>query len=189
MGRKSEIKSGYRIGKIIVIYKCDEWFINSKGIRRSVWLCRCDCGVEFKLNAGELKKPYRISCGCAAKDNARIQGKKQKTEESYLNYKYGDCKRAAKNRGIEFSLSKEEFKLIIVGKCYYCDSLPIIHPPKNVGIAFPTNGVDRIDSNGNYKIGNVVSCCFKCNFMKSNLSLTDFKDHIRKIYLHMEKFK
>ena len=44
------------------------------------------------------------------------------------------------------------------------------------------NGIDRIDNNKPYIKENLVPCCKKCNFFKSNHTKKDFLDHVKIIY-------
>jgi hypothetical protein len=43
------------------------------------------------------------------------------------------------------------------------------------------NGVDRVDSNGDYVKDNCVPCCTTCNRMKMDMSYNIFIKHIIKI--------
>jgi hypothetical protein len=47
------------------------------------------------------------------------------------------------------------------------------------------NGVDRVDSSKGYVKENVVPCCKWCNIAKGNKSAAEFKEHIFKMYRHM----
>ncbi len=58
---------------------------------------------------------------------------------------------------------------LIVAPCTYCG--------KDTG-----QGIDRIDSNRGYTDDNVCACCKTCNYMKRDLSLEDFKNHIALVY-------
>jgi hypothetical protein len=49
------------------------------------------------------------------------------------------------------------------------------------------NWLDRIDSSKWYLKDNVVPCCKKCNFAKSDMSKEDFISHINKIYYFNKK--
>ena len=51
------------------------------------------------------------------------------------------------------------------------------------------NGVDRVNSDLGYEIENCVPCCYRCNSMKMDTSLNEFKDHITKVYNHSIKDK
>lgn len=78
-------------------------------------------------------------------------------------------KSGAKKRGIEFNLSKDEFLTFWGKPCFYC------------GDKIPTIGLDRINSDEGYSIGNVVSCCAICNTMKLAISRDVFIQHCYKI--------
>jgi len=44
------------------------------------------------------------------------------------------------------------------------------------------NGLDRIDSSKKHNMDNIVTACKKCNYMKLDHSIDDFKSHIENIY-------
>ena len=50
-------------------------------------------------------------------------------------------------------------------KCFYCNCFPENNK---------TNGIDRVDNDGSYEIGNVVPCCSECNFMKKDMDLESY---------------
>lgn len=58
---------------------------------------------------------------------------------------------------------------------------------KEKNYIFNYNGIDRIDSNLKHIAGNIVPCCFNCNFAKNTRSINDFYDHIKKIKDHQNK--
>lgn len=96
--------------------------------------------------------------------------------------RYTNIKNSAKNRGIEVKFTVEEFTKWVESRpltCEYCgDSLNNIGPK--------AGAIDRIESSRPYAIDNIVNCCMRCNQAKNNLSQTEFKEHITKIY---ENFK
>lgn len=177
MPKTSSIKIGDKYGYYTVLEKAGK--LKSKP-RRSLWKCECKCGTIKLVDAGNLKKPGRKSCGCLRQELAKEKGKKQRTEKSYFNLLYGECKRTAKYRKKEFNLTKSEYKTIVIKNCYYCDTSPTITRTK-VGIPVPTNGLDRINNSIGYTKENCVSCCKICNTMKSTLEVNKFYDHIEKI--------
>ena len=82
--------------------------------------------------------------------------------------RYTSVRIAAKRRGLDFNLSKQDYEKVVTNPCHYCDGeLP------EVG-----SGLDRIDSSLGYVPGNVWPCCTRCNRMKNNLSLADFEKHV-----------
>lgn len=58
----------------------------------------------------------------------------------------------------EFTLTLEQYKEIISQNCYYCNT--------NVS-QFTGSGLDRMDNEQGYILGNVVSCCPSCNQRRS----------------------
>lgn len=56
---------GLRFGKLTVLKRCE-----SRN-RRSMWLCKCDCGNEVELSRNHLSTGNTKSCGCLRKDAIR----------------------------------------------------------------------------------------------------------------------
>lgn len=90
-------------------------------------------------------------------------------------YKYMRCKSGAKQRKIDFTLTKQEFFKIYGAKCVYC------------GEQYESMGLDRVDSNLGYSLENVVSCCKRCNQAKNDMTQEDFINHCRKIVEKYDK--
>lgn len=89
-----------------------------------------------------------------------------KLKKTYLNRmkdpatRYNKSRSVAKRRGIEFSITLEQYLEITSQPCYYCNHKlckPIIY----------YGGLDRLDNNLGYQIGNVVSCGKICNVIKN----------------------
>jgi len=71
---------------------------------------------------------------------------------------------SAKNRCIVFSLSEQDYNIIVKGdSCYYCNG-----PLSDAGA-----GIDRMDSTRGYTLDNCVPCCGECNDLKGNLLSPD----------------
>lgn len=90
------------------------------------------------------------------------------TQPTLASYRIG-----AERRRREFLLTTSEFDAIVREPCHYC------------GIASGSNhwnGIDRIDSEGDYVTGNVVSACKPCNMMKNKWSMEGFFVHCEKIH-------
>ena len=60
--------------------------------------------------------------------------------------------------------------------CHYCGIEPN-NKKKNIY----WHGIDRINNNLGHIKTNIVTCCKRCNFAKSNLSLEDFYSKIKLI--------
>lgn len=50
--------TGQRIGRWVVVKK------KTKIVKRTAWLCRCDCGKERLIAGGALRGGLSLSCGC-----------------------------------------------------------------------------------------------------------------------------
>ena len=81
---------------------------------------------------------------------------------------------SANRRGLQFNVPEEVFATLINKDCVYCG-----HPALE-----KRNGIDRMDNAKGYIMGNIVSCCFKCNQMKGKLTVEEFLEHIRSILNH-----
>lgn len=78
----------------------------------------------------------------------------------------------AKKRNYDFVLKENEYKILVDGKCFYCNK---------ENTYTHRNGIDRKNSNLGYNIDNCVTCCSECNRMKLILSEKEFIEHCKKI--------
>ena len=65
------VEVGARFGRYIVASKAPP----SQG-QRGQWLCRCDCGTEKAVAAGQLRKGTTRSCGCLRREIVRDRNTK-----------------------------------------------------------------------------------------------------------------
>jgi hypothetical protein len=91
---------------------------------------------------------------CKKKERQRIRIKK--FSNSWWSDKYSRIKSRAKIRGIQFNLSKDDFKSLRKhSTCFYC------------GIAkLPFITIDRKNNNRGYTTDNCIQCCHWCNRTK-----------------------
>ena len=61
---------GQRFGKLTVVK-----FVEMDSRRQSIWLCKCDCGKETLVRAGNLRRLHTRSCGCIQKQHASQMNK------------------------------------------------------------------------------------------------------------------
>jgi hypothetical protein len=169
---------GKKFGRLLVKDFVD--LINS----RSRWLCICDCGNEKIISRTNLINAHVMSCGCLRAETAR-KNNSLPNGMAHLNNLFRTYQNSAKNRGISFELTKEEFILLVSKNCFYCNESPSErwHEPNGNGY-FPSSGIDRINSSRGYIIGNVVPCCKKCNYAKKQLSTEEFKSWIIAVYIN-----
>jgi len=131
-------------------------------------ICKeCKRKSSLAYNRGKGAKP-RTPAKEKDRKYYRLRSRKNRIKYpetySYLRYKHG-----AKQRNLEFNLTKEEFLQFYGKPCFYC------------GDAFDNNGLDRVDNTQGYQKDNIVPCCYRCNWMKSDLTVEVFINHCEKI--------
>lgn len=155
----------------------------------SYWKCTCVCGGYTIVSACSLKNGDTKSCGC-------LKVFKHKQGMTGLNALFKIYKNQAEKRGYAFELSIEEFKTITLENCFYCGLKPEFISPspavyqkikdsKTQHRSYIYNGIDRINNNYGYIKNNVVPCCKWCNIGKGTKTVDEFKNHIVKIYKHL----
>jgi len=130
----------------------------------------------------ERSEVYRRSKGIRSRNDYRKSFKQVKSDKSKDDKKYWKenperrafhgYKSNAKKRGINFSLDFEQFVSFANVPCEYCGC-----EVSNLG----NIGIDRIDNTEGYEFENLVSCCKICNWMKSDLTYTEFVTHCKRI--------
>jgi hypothetical protein len=154
-----------------------------------LWKCVCDCGNEAEVTTWRLRNGDTQSCGCLQKESARNlnllpSGESSKTR-LFHSYRY-----EAKDRGVSFDLTKEEFFVLTKRLCFYCGAEPSqLKQGKRDNGPYVYNGVDRKDSSVGYTTDNCVSCCKRCNFMKLEMSVEDFVAACRSVVSHFDSVK
>ena len=90
MGRLKDL-TGQRFGRLTVIERAD-----TKG-KRTMWLCKCDCGREKSIGSHNLLTGNTSSCGCLWKEtvpsynkenNTRHGDSHTKLHKAWLNMRY-----------------------------------------------------------------------------------------------------
>lgn len=152
--------------------------------RHKYYFIQCKkCGTIFSRRASVIKENLgTIQCSNCRRDRF---GKPL----NVLEYKmYCFYRSGAKQRGINWNLSEEEFKSIIKQNCYYCNEEPSRHQSVSYRDDYElVNGIDRIDSSKGYLMDNCVPCCNTCNLMKNTLPKDIFLNKISQIYNHSIK--
>jgi len=170
---------GKRFGRLEVIARAPN-HRTPNGSHKTMWLCRCDCGKETKVDASSLtrkckdKRPTE-SCGClrleavASKDWLGVE---------FRRYRKHNMKRGWRSTQIPFQLTVKEFSELILKDCFYCGEKPFTK--SHVG-GFLRNGIDRVNNSAGYSIDNVVTCCQSCNKLKGSFDVNEFKNLCSKI--------
>lgn len=164
------------------------------------WLykIKCDCGKEKLLTRTQFNRTQ--SCGCM--HTKRLQ--KEKGEVS-LNVLYTSYKSRCKKKGINFYLTKIQFRTLISKNCAYCNIGPkdyntyVTDGNKSKAINtesinrawIKANGIDRVNNNFGYNINNCVPCCEHCNRAKLDWTFEEFLVKVKDIYefLNLNKFE
>lgn len=102
------------------------------------------------------------------------------SEQSGTTIQFHNYKRSAKNRNLSFNLDKALFYKLIKQNCSYCQKPPSNTQKTKRGF-LKYNGIDRWNNNIGYEVGNVVTCCKQCNFIKSSLSGEEFLEYLNNV--------
>lgn len=172
--------SGQKSGKLTIVDLSDKKYKDGQ----NYWNCICECGRKTIVRHGQLTKKKTVSCGCNRLDY-------HSASDRILSRRFSDIIKTAKDRNIPLEITKEDYRGIAFSPCAYCGEIDEkkITPSKNRNVCVhyditevvKINGVDRIDSDGNYSKDNIQPCCKKCNFMKLDLTEDSFLEHIKKI--------
>lgn len=116
---------------------------------------------EFYLNASDRRKgrnprydSYCRSCRSSCNRNAS----ELRLATNPARELFGLGKRSAKNRGLAWGLTREQFAELRSKKCFYCG-----HQLPERG-----TGLDRINNELGYVVGNVLPCCTTCNVSRND---------------------
>ena len=135
----------------------------------------CDCGKTKVIQGQRVFHGKVKHCGCRRHRRLTLP-----MGESSLTKWFYRYKGSAKQRNIEFSLTKEKFKELSQKNCYYCGS-----PPTNIHHNGPSyasvNGIDRLNNEEGYTEINSVPCCWFCNRAKNNSSVEEFMAWIKRL--------
>jgi hypothetical protein len=155
----------------------------------SMWYCLCDCGNTAIVRGYQLVNGGTKSCGCLVRINrSGSDAVRLPLGHASRNSVLRNYKAQAKRKNREWSLSNEEFNLLVSSPCFYCGE-----PPSNYSDivnsygGFQYNGIDRLDNNQGYVPSNVASCCKICNWMKHTLSSNEFIHKVFKIEAYYNK--
>jgi hypothetical protein len=93
-------------------------------------------------------------------------------------FKLASYRQMAKQRELDFLLTKDEFMSFWQRPCFYC------------GSEVRSIGLDRVNSDLGYTMENVVPCCILCNQAKNDLTQNEFfKMCARVVSKHPERCK
>jgi len=178
---------GHKYGRLTVIERAGTWTAASGRKGCAQWLCRCECGQMGTYRTSKLRDGSTLSCGCLRRESSA----RPRTPQGHAGFTtlYIGYMGQAKNRNIDFGLTKEEFRKYTKGNCHYCNQPPTAKrlpqsrkENSTAHGAYVYNGVDRIDSKRGYSIGNCITACKRCNVAKSDMTYDEFIELIKAIY-------
>ena len=123
----------------------------------------------LKCYCKECRKQYH-------KDNKEHENSRvaQWRKDNPVKQRLNSIEHAAKCRGHNWDIPKDIGYSLISSSCTYCGQIQ-----ENF------NGLDRIDSNKDYTLNNVTSCCKRCNQAKNDMNVIEFKKHVIKMYKYL----
>ena len=95
--------------------------------------------------------------------------------------------RRAKKKGLDFTLTDDQFIDMVTSNCHYCGKSHtkeerVLSNGKKVNIL----SIDRVDSSKGYVLPNCVPSCKVCNTMKMDLKYDAFIDQMKTILKHLK---
>ena len=190
MGSKRKNLIGNKYGKLTVVKLLPSIKYGTTKKRR--WMSICECGNETESDTGQLTSGKKVSCGCYAKEVSAENGRKSRDsvrkQEASLNVIRNSYKHNAKKRGLNWCLTDDEVNKLFSENCFYCGLAPS-NNYKTTYFNKKYSGIDRIDNNIGYTLGNTVPCCKVCNHAKHTMPQDDFIAWIKKASDHLTRIK
>jgi len=110
--------------------------------------------------------------------------RKRPYQQASFDACYNSYKREALVRHIEWDITKDEFRVLTMQNCHYCNKKPsqTRNVKNNMNGNYIYSGLDRVDNNTGYILDNIVPCCKECNFAKRAMTKDDFIAMVKRIY-------
>jgi hypothetical protein len=190
MGSKLINLVGARFNRLVVLKKVESRLYGTT--KKRMWECLCDCGKTITVCTGSLSSNTTSSCGCYASEVKGQNGTKSRYKIAKRSAGYRRIFTSyisnAINRGVEFSLTDEQFYELLNKNCHYCNIEPSNLLDKTY-YAIKYNGVDRKDNNKGYTLENSVPCCRMCNIAKNKNTYEEFINWAIRLNNNLPKLK
>lgn len=140
---KAQDLTNLRFGRLTVIKD-----VGRSKDRQILWLCKCDCGNEKIVRAGNLKNGHIRSCGCLQQESRKIHSVTHGLSKTRIYKIYLGMKKRCYNKNyIQFDLYGG--RGITICNEWLSDFINFYEWSMNNGYN-DTLSIDRIDYNGNY---------------------------------------
>ena len=175
MGRTVIDETGNKYGRLFVIERAESHN------NHAAWKCLCDCGKVIVTLGRRLRGKNTQSCGCL-RDELSSERNSLPSGEAAFNRLFSNYWRSAKDREITWELTKDRFRELTQRDCHFCCN----EPERSTWFValnsqYRYNGIDRVDNNQGYTLGNSVACCWICNRAKGELSENEFLKWARRV--------
>jgi hypothetical protein len=127
--------------------------------------CRNACATAYHANNRERLNAQRKAHQDAHPELWKAANRRPRR-------RFGALLGNAKARDMEVTISFDDFAELISKPCFYCGG----------DLPDSGSGVDRIDSKIGYAQGNVRPCCTNCNLAKNDMTDSEFREWVCKIY-------
>lgn len=183
---------GYHFARYSMFYKIPlpEFFPEYRKLGRNEQTGQFEFDAKFKkcVSVTKLSKPAPAHNRIVEKPAFIEAQNDSQALEIRAICRWMNKQREAKNRGIEFALSVEDFKeLLKTSHCHYT-GIPLIcydeaaeTPPDD------QLTIDRIDNEKGYEKGNVVACSYIANSIKSDGDIGSIQDRLSRIQEEIHK--
>ena len=141
----------------------------------SKYSCICVCGNTRLVRSRDLRNGASTNCGCSARVAEGLVA---------LRAVLTTYKTTAAKRGLDWGLSEEEFMFFLKQNCHYCGRAPFQYRAYGKKAGAYYMGIDRVENDVGYIMGNLVPCCKVCNSAKRCMSQEDFYVWIKMVYKH-----
>lgn len=157
----------YQRNKALVLDKAKEYYESNKDKRSPEDIEKHKARQKIyyaRTKDNSARKAVRRACSKSWYESNKdkiLQERKEWRKQMLgtFEYRFKRVIQTARQRGIIFSLTLDQFIEAADKQCYYCGGAfcdPVLEG----------SGLDRIDSNKGYELGNIVSCGFRCNQIK-----------------------
>ena len=151
--------TGQQFGKWTVIARIPR----SEAKHNQLWLCRCECGTERPESSRILRKKQGTNSGCRSCTHQSRPTMRIRPFEALFNKAAYNAKREGK----VFELTYEDFLAVKQDHCHYCKAV-LKWAEYCVSRNYQGYNLDRTNNALGYIVGNIVSCCDRCNRAKGD---------------------